>query len=194
MNRKRKTGFTLIELMVVISILIILAGLTMTGLDKAKTATLAANTQQMCNSLRDGVLEYWRDCRAMPLDEKGRSLFSGSGWENNLLKEGKTPPYVNYSLDEDSDAFLDAWQEAIHFRLVGRIQSKEDYFLAPVQLKQAFFIWSNGPDAVDNFSSEHTGWNITVGAGSSAWKNFSQVSDIPNLSNVYGIDDIVSGH
>ncbi len=64
--RRRRCGFTLVELLVAISIIVILVGLTVTAIPRIRRAAAGAQTQAQMTALATAMQAYYNDFRAYP--------------------------------------------------------------------------------------------------------------------------------
>lgn len=83
-NRRR--GFTLVELLVVISIIAVLIGLSIPALSRVRQQARVSSTQTLMNSINAGVAQYQTDKRRLPgvfsAEEIGSTDNFTGGWRN----------------------------------------------------------------------------------------------------------------
>jgi len=87
----KKDGFTLLELLVVIGIMSVLAGLLLPALGKARSRARAASAQSMISSLQTALSMYNLDWGVFPASATG----TGVGDQNNMNSYGTG---TNYNL------------------------------------------------------------------------------------------------
>ena len=125
-GNRRARAFTLIEIMIVVVILGLLAGLVgpkvLRNLDRAKIKTANAQANMLKNCIKDYYMDMdkfpdkWEDMLQKPSDAK---------WDGPYLDPAKIP--------------LDSWGNAYKFEC-----KKED---------RSIKVWSFGPDGQDNTGS-----------------------------------------
>jgi prepilin-type N-terminal cleavage/methylation domain-containing protein len=89
---RRRSGFTLVELLVVISIIAILIGLSIPALSRVRQQARISSTQTLMSSINAGVAQYQTDKRRLPglfsAEEIGSTENFNGGWRNT---PGVTP-------------------------------------------------------------------------------------------------------
>lgn len=143
-RRKVLTGFTLIEILVVLAILAILIGLVATGVIFGVGYARTSHTHGLVAKINTALSiyhskfdrfpsgapsypEYWPD----PYDKQGVEL--DAGFLKELADQAGT--FTSEDFDpKDPTRFVDAWGRRIRYRYKG---------------KEEKLIWSVGPDGVD---------------------------------------------
>lgn len=186
----KKRGFTLIEMMVVISIIMILSGMTLYGIQIAMDSAKRGDTRALCMQVRDAVSMYFTDCKVYPTHNT-LSAVPGQ-WIYELQRMGKKPPYLlglddeKITLSGTSGEIFDHYGSPLHFQVVGAAGSLQDYYRVSNTLK-TFYVWSRGPDQVDNFSTQYTLWNTP----STSFTTFAKLDNPEFWADSEGIDDII---
>lgn len=114
-DKKRQRGFTLVELLLVLVILALIAGLVLPGIiGKAESAKVKAAASQI-SRISMSVESYYLDTGVTPssLDELVDEPTGVTGWngpyiKNSLLKDPWGEPY-KYSVPGDHGAEFDIW-------------------------------------------------------------------------------------
>jgi prepilin-type N-terminal cleavage/methylation domain-containing protein len=157
--RRRDVGFTLVELIIVIAIILILASMLVVAIVKVTTDAQYAKTEAIVKLLDDGCRVYKVDFGVFPPNDKGdsRALHHYLGSERVVLLDAaagmKTTkkPIILFNTQQlkqtagPPDAKnpvppVDAWDEPIRYANPGR------------QVKNGVDIWSagkNGRDELD---------------------------------------------
>lgn len=125
-NRKRRAaraGFTLIEVLLVLVILVILGSIVGVGIRQAQKKALRDAAEAQLNGLKQGVKNYELDIRRYPttlqaLVEMPSDLVNPQRWRVGGYLDAKQLP-------------LDPWDGEYQYELVDT---------------ENFRIWSNGPD------------------------------------------------
>ncbi|OGG06346.1 hypothetical protein A2872_01305 [Candidatus Gottesmanbacteria bacterium RIFCSPHIGHO2_01_FULL_42_12] len=86
-----KKGFTLIELMLVMSVIAILATIILFGLGKAQAAARDVQRQQIVNSVQLALERYYTD--------QSPNSYPGNGWAN-LFANNRLGPYIQGALTD----------------------------------------------------------------------------------------------
>ncbi len=95
-RRTRPSGFTLVELLVVIGIIVVLVGLLLPALNKARRQAYSAQCASNMRQLALGVLQYCIDNNgrfiiegidAIPNQTKDGSYADGFGWQHELMHQ-----------------------------------------------------------------------------------------------------------
>ncbi|MFC2149275.1 type II secretion system protein GspG [Candidatus Auribacterota bacterium] len=148
MNREK--GFTLLELLTVIAIIIILAGILIPAVGKVRQKAKSARAQADIESLCIAVKMYEADFGAYPPDVAGSNDFKayiGVELENTSI--GDAGPYIEFrEKDLSSGTFNDPW-------------GKPYIYVEPGTHNEASFdIYSFGPNMTDNSgdSDDVTNW------------------------------------
>lgn len=147
-RRRRKPGFTLVELMVVLAILVLLVA--MVGprlLGTQKKADVKATIQQIAN-LEACLNHYAIELRTFPSTEKGlKSLMEKPSESSEMGTGGGGSAWAGPYIDADALP-LDPWGNPYQ------------YEFPPTKGKRTDFpnIWSTGPDGEDNTEDDIKNW------------------------------------
>ncbi len=154
---KRKGGFTIIELIVVMTIILILAGLITGAAQKAKERAMVTKARAMIAALETALGMLQADEGIYPpsgIDKLYSSLTSTANLTTyGLSTVNWSGPYMNFQTNEVSGSnILDSWGSAYHY--ANPSDSSRSGFTNYVD------IWSNGPNKTDNNggSDDITNW------------------------------------
>lgn len=136
MNKGKRTGFTLVELLVVISILAVLVTMAITGLPYIAKMSRTKSTQTLLYTIELAALTYYEQYNVYPpesLDGKFRTdrllkALSYSDTKNNVAAIHK---FMDAQIK--NDVLVDGW-------------GKELYYMKPGPDNKIPKIWSCGPN------------------------------------------------
>jgi prepilin-type N-terminal cleavage/methylation domain-containing protein len=159
-SRRPGRGYTLVEMLVVLAIVSILAGLVMAALSAARRHSMVQRTEALLISLRAKVNEYETDFHDYPKTDGDDALVGGERLLAELGTKEKNGPYLSLgdlqTCDENGNGvreIADAFGKAIrylHHRSYGRENPN----------RRTYRLWSVGADGVDeplNPSSDDLG-------------------------------------
>jgi general secretion pathway protein G len=137
-NRKRR-GFTLVEILVVITIVVLLAGLAITNLNKVLGNSQADVARLFVNqSLKTALVTYRLNLGSYPTTDEGlQALITAPSakadrWRGPYIEGNKIP--------------LDPWSQPYQYRCPG------------VHNKDGYDLWSMGPDQKDQTDDDIGNW------------------------------------
>lgn len=202
-SKAARRGFTLIEMMVVISIIMILAGMVLYGVQIAIDSARRSDTQALCMQVRDAISMYYTDCKVYPTHDATPpfthlELVYGNGvdglWVYQLQRMGKKPPYLmgiddtKLTLSSNRGEIIDHYDSALRFRVVGRAEYLSEYYRNSNTLK-TFYVWSCGKNQNDDFTSTYGDplWDTLA----TDFKTFQKLSNPESWADSQGIDDII---
>jgi general secretion pathway protein G len=134
-----RRGFTLVEILVVLAIIALLAGLTMTHMDTLFGSSQTEVTKLMVNqSLKAPLLAYRLQMGDYPSTDEGlQALFTAPANKTDRWRgpyaDGKYP-------------ILDPWGEPYQYRYPG------------THNKTGYDLWSKGPDRTDGTDDDVGNW------------------------------------
>lgn len=141
-DRNRRRGFTLIELIIVVSVLAFLTGIAVVGypairrgLDNDATAALIRNTES-------AVKFYHANLNRYPTTEEGLQVLIDKP-EDEALAEKWSGPYL-----EKREIPKDPWGNELKYERVDEADAG-----------QPFRIWSVGPDGQDGTDDDIRPWS-----------------------------------
>lgn len=198
-------GFTLMELVVVMAIIAILAGLSMAALRRARIKAHEAKAKSMIASLQIALSMYETDYGAYPQSAKGgadqvngNSRNTGPGYYNLVKALSVTTgggPYMEFKKDDldesdpDRPVLLDPWGRAY-------VYVSRKYWAAPIS-SWMDVIYEQGPFHPDTANPENNTYNIySLGVDGKTYKGQEQDAsdwDHPELYNDVLDGDTASG-
>ncbi len=138
LNLKRR-GFTLVEILVVITIVVLLAGLAITNLNKVLGNSQADVARLFVNQgLKTALVTYRLNLGSYPTTEEGlQALITAPSakadrWRGPYIEGNKIP--------------LDPWSQPYQYRYPG------------VHNKDGYDLWSMGPDQKDGTDDDVGNW------------------------------------
>lgn len=131
-----KKGFTLVELIVVIAMLMILAGSVTTAVASARRRAKAAKATATCQEITNAILAYENYAKDYSLESKA----TGDAWkeatrgnlafilgeESSQVGEGGDKIPVLYNAEIKGNAILDPWERPYRFKIVRRSASIDE--------------------------------------------------------------------
>lgn len=140
MNRRRRQGFTLVEVMIVLAILVLLVAMVGPRLLKQQDKADKQLTVQQIDSIEKALQFYKVDNRSYPSTEEGLVALLKKPSDENRARNWDGP-----YLDE-SQVPVDAWGK------------KFAYAYPPKFGNDKPNIWSHGPDGKENTADDITNW------------------------------------
>jgi general secretion pathway protein G len=132
-NRRRRGGFTLVEVLLVLVILVIIASLAVTNIAPMQNRAKVNAAKTQIRAFGGPLDAYRLDIGDYPQDLQSLRVQSGNAQQWN-------GPYLNKNIP------LDPWGNQYHYRYPGQHDPS-----APD-------IWSSGPDGVDGNEDDVTSW------------------------------------
>jgi general secretion pathway protein G len=140
MNRTRRSGFTLIEIMIVIVIIVALGGLVSVAIFSRKDDADAKLAEIQLNTMKNAVKQFRLDFNRWPTEEEGLEVL----WSVDALDadadETKWSKYLEEPLPTDQ------WGNEWGYRDIGEYD------------ETMFEIWSNGPDGEEDTEDDIRSW------------------------------------
>lgn len=128
-NISKKSAFTLVEMLTVITVILILLGLFSPALSRVRSRARIEKAKAMISSLEVGVNMYYTDFGDYPPE---------ANWDTLLVDgSGDYGPYID-GKDYNGADIIDPWGNAYN------------YDIDVPNNTNSFDIWSNGPDGVNN--------------------------------------------
>lgn len=151
---RRRRGYTLIEMLVVLFIVSVLAGLILGGLSAARKTNQIKRTEFQITSLKARLNDYEMDFRDYPKTTGGaedeEAIEGGETLLLGLRKDDKNGPYIKFdeyrTIDRDEDGLkeiVDVWGyplRYLHHTSYGRERP----------CRRTFRLWSVGPDGISD--------------------------------------------
>jgi prepilin-type N-terminal cleavage/methylation domain-containing protein len=157
---KNNKGFTLVELLVVITIIAILAGLAFPAITGALEAAKKAEATAMCTQLKTAFTSYLNEYGAWPSGWTGdQELNTGEATTINILvgedntnnprqtvyMEFATDTYVDPNREDPSLGINDPWNNPYYITVDAdydnRVESPDNK-----NIRTSVIVWSNGKD------------------------------------------------
>ncbi|GEM_PF-1949259 len=201
--RGKERGFTLIEMLVVIVIIAILAGLLLPVFHKVKRQAQITTTKGRIQTLVTACQSYQADTTEFPVEDSVNA--PTYSFYHQLIRFGHNSPYLSKLKAEELVPIVPAFPERIlikdpwyragntnHLRYFRAPQRADVAYTSEAQFKTAlgnfhgnptsYNLWSFGPDRVDN-SSDQNGGPVAPGPSGKGG------DDDPNPALINGIGD-----
>ncbi|MBX3358756.1 MAG: type II secretion system major pseudopilin GspG [Phycisphaeraceae bacterium] len=146
--RRAPRGFTLLEVMIVIVIILAIAGLVTVNLMGTKQEATKGTVQIQLKSFKDALKQFNLTFNRFPTDEEGLVVL----WDKSALSEedqGSWRPYLDEATPKDP------WGSEWGYKAVGE-KGPEGMF----------DLWSYGPDKQDGTEDDISVWKATEGSDS----------------------------
>ena len=164
--RKHKSGFTIIELIVVMTIIIILAGLVTTAAQKAKQQAMVAQARAMISGVETALGMFQADLGGYPSPARGNTnlvtaLQTSAGFyvvgtvEFPLPTTNWSGPYMQFKQGElNGGAVQDAWHNAFTYRA-----GTDHTGTGGPNYTTYIDLFSNGPDGTTGTADDISNWS-----------------------------------
>jgi general secretion pathway protein G len=142
-----RRGFTLIEILLVLAIIVMLAGVTIVALVGTREGAKIDSTKALLASVETALETYNMHVSHYPTEEEGnlQALRTKPAFENEQMAERWRGPYVKQEP-------RDPWNNLLNYQL-GEAGTMEEGQAVPYRL------WSNGPDGVDGTEDDIRNWS-----------------------------------
>ena len=147
LNRSRsRRGFTLIEILIVLGIIILLAGTAIVALVPQQKAARVDTTKLKMKSIETGLEAYNVNIGHYPNEQEGglEALRTKPSFDNEAMGQKWYGPYLK-------EEPLDSWGNKFNYQLSQPGTPEAD--LTP------FKLWSNGPDNMDGTEDDVKNWS-----------------------------------
>lgn len=138
-SNSRRRGFTLVEILVVITIVVLLAGLAITNLNKVLGGSQIDVAKLFVNQgMKTALFTYKMQMGNFPTTEEGlQALITAPQGKGDRWRG----PYI-----EGNSIPLDPWKQPYQYRFPG------------VRNKDGYDLWSIGPDGKDQTDDDIGNW------------------------------------
>ena len=149
-SRRTRGGFTLIEVMLVIGILLVLGTVSVVGLSRMQAAANKKTTKLLVDNTADAVDLFYTVMNKYPGNETGLTAMisvpddeaEAMAWNEGggpFLADGKVP--------------ADPWRNELRYELQE---------ITSDMMGRAFVVWSLGPDGQDGTDDDIRSWQQTT--------------------------------
>jgi len=140
----KRSGFTLIEMLVVIAIIALLAGMLLPSLSKARIKARVAKAKTEMLNIRVSIEQYYSDYSTYPTNDKDYNCSGAVGTDYGAL----------YKLKDDSKEYMssiprDPFDNSKPYMYF----SNEDDYDGISDTAIAWVMFSKGPDKINTFDS-----------------------------------------
>ena len=141
---RRRTGFTLVEILVVICVITVLIGLTASATFSARQKAYTAMAHQECEQIAAAFKAYWLANGAWPISAADWKNLDKTNMKKILGDDGKGPVYL--ALDdnqfETDETYVDPWGNPYQIKIDPmRNIVIEDSFTAVVSFPTQFALY-----------------------------------------------------
>ncbi len=165
-NNQQNRGFTLLELITVIAVIGILAGMLMPALHRSRKQAHITKAKSAISQLETALENYVVDFSDYPADASASPYYTANlvdCLDNGPDDGAPNGPYMTLRV-KDKDSFgnyLDPWGQPYHYHYNNGTTTPTPSLAGASNAKGfCYWIWSNGPDKVDNSggSDDITNW------------------------------------
>jgi prepilin-type N-terminal cleavage/methylation domain-containing protein len=151
LDSKHLTGFTLLELLVVVALIVILAAFLIPALDRARERAQIAATETMISNLRLAISMFETDTGVLP-------ALTHPGLHTNLTTSGPlgwNGPYMEFKAEDlrpitGGQEIIDFWGSAYSLSTTPPTPPITTPPTPPPPAGHRVYIWSWGPNRVNN--------------------------------------------
>jgi len=149
---RAKRGFTLIEILLVLAIILMLAGVTIVSVVGTRKGARIDSTKAMLNSIETAIETYNMHIGHYPTEEEGNleALRVKPTFESEEVAQMWRGPYLKREP-------RDAWKNTFNYEV--NVAGTDEAQAHPYRL------WSNGPDGVDGTEDDIKNWSEEDAAG-----------------------------
>lgn len=113
MKRRRKSGFTLLEMLMVVVVISILIGILLSAIFQTKKTAKRRLAQVQCAAIATGIREYHYNVRKWPCPDNGQpdTTYEENNYEVIAILTNSTRTYIdiaNFMVNEDG-AVVNPW-------------------------------------------------------------------------------------
>ena len=149
---KARRGFTLIEILLVLAIILMLAGVTIVSIVGTREGARIDTTKAMLSSIETAIETYNMHIGHYPTEEEGNltALRVKPTFESDQVGEMWRGPYLKKEP-------RDAWRNTFNYEV--NVAGTDEAQTQPYRL------WSNGPDGTDGTEDDIKNWSEDDGTG-----------------------------
>jgi len=147
-QRRRHSGFTLIEILLVLAILLMLATVAIVALSGTREGAKVDTTRLLIQEVENALETYNMHLSRYPSEEEGglNALLTRPAFDDEKLAERWRGPYLKTEP-------RDSWARPLHYQVAEAGTTETTPGAKPIR------IWSDGPDGQEGTADDIRNWN-----------------------------------